>query len=134
MNYIVRSASQEELIEICSKIPTLVGVKNAINANDKNVKYFIIQYSTYELAFSLEHKGYGYEAHIAVIKEHRKVARQLAQLACEWVFTEYDTKAKYIYVTLDESTKFGKMLANFTRKCGFIKFNSIYIMPNRRLS
>jgi len=134
MNYSVRTTSLKELASICDRIPALNDEINKSNILLDGADYYILEYAQYKIAFSLRKAGAGIEGHIAVLPEHRKVARQLTQLVCEWVFTNYAPDAKYIYTVFEEDTKFGKMLGNFAIKCGFIKFKGIYVIPNRRLS
>lgn len=134
MNYSVRITSYREVASICSKIPALFGTYKISSRLLKGTDYYILEYDKYKILFSLRKAGAGIEGHIAILPEHRKVARQLTQLVCEWVFTEYDPKAKFIYTVFEEDTKFGKMLGNFAIKCGFVKYNEVYLIPNRRLS
>ncbi|MAP95957.1 MAG: hypothetical protein CMK07_13500 [Ponticaulis sp.] len=133
MNYTIRPVTLSEVLHVASKIPQLKDKFSNITDLANGVKYLALEYNTYKIIFSLEHKGEGYEGHIAIMPEHRKVARQLTKLVCLWVFTEYDKEAKYIVTHFDETTKFGIMLGNFAKKCGFVKVADVYLLPNRRV-
>ena len=118
MNYTIRPVTLSEVLHVASKIPQLKDKFSNITDLANGVKYLALEYNTYKIIFSLEHKGEGYEGHIAIMPEHRKVARQLTKLVCLWVFTSFTSLSRTSFpVSLEQeihsSISFSTVLSKF---------------------